>query len=117
MCNLNLTELSGFERTLRRVNVENGIKFLNSQNQMKRLTFFMANVAFWVPILKMKNLEYLELSPCFENSFEQLITITNNQKNTNVKSLKLDFSEFFSNLEFCQSILKNFTGLIYLDLR
>ena len=97
--------------------VENFVKFLNSQHQLQQLKIFMDNFALWDPIVKMTNLEILYLRIGYRNSNEQLLAIQYNRVNTSVKFLKLKFG--FSNLDFeiYQSVVNSLTGLVHLELR
>ena len=124
MCTLNLFEFyysQPFDRNdtnitnIERVN--NCVKFLSNQHQMKRLTFLMDNVVFWDPIMKMTNLEFLELEIDYEYSNEQVLTILKNHTNTSVKFLKISFEYENSSLRVCQAIADSFSGVVNLDLR
>ena len=84
---------------------------------MKRLTFYMDNVAFWDPIMKMTNLEFLDININYNISNEQLFTIPKNHTNTSVKFLKIRFGDNNPSLNLCQTIVNYFSGVVDLDLR
>ena len=83
---------------------------------MNRLECFTAEVYILDSIAMMPNLEYLTLYTYWDHSREQSLAVSNKQKNTSVKYLKLIFSTEDNDLEFCQGIVNHFSGLIHLDL-
>ena len=97
--------------------VNNFVKFLNNQHQMKRLTFFMDKVVFWDPIMKMTQLEFLELKISSKLSNKQILTILKNHTNTSVKFLKIIQKFNDSSFKLCQTIAEYFSGVVHLDLR
>ena len=97
--------------------VNNCVKFLSNQNQMKRLTFFLDNVAFWDPIMKMTQLEFLELKISSKLSNKQILTILKNHTNTSVKFLKIILKFNDSSFKLCQTIAEYFSGVVHLDMR
>ena len=121
LCNLNLFEFEysnqnrSNDTNIERVN--NWVKFLSNQHQMKRLTVFMDNSAFWDPIVKMTNLEFLDININYNLSNEQLLNIPKNHTNTSVKFLKITFGNNNSSFRVCQTIVNYFSGVVNLDLR
>ena len=118
---MNLFELeySGTQFDYEIINIErvnNCVKFLSNQHHMKRLRFFMDNVAFWDPIMKMTNLEFLDLEIDYEYSTEQEINILQNRTNNSVKFLKITQQYNDSDLKLCHAIVNYFSGVINLDL-
>ena len=92
--------------------------FLNSQHQMKRLTLLMVDADFWNPIMKMTNLEYLDLNIAYESSNELLIhNLDCHQKNKSLKFLRIQFELGDNDLKLCQSFVDFFPGLITFELR
>ena len=97
--------------------VNNLVKFFSNQNQMKRLTCSMDNIAFWDPIMKMTNLEFLDVDLIYNFSTEQVLTILKNHTNTSVKFLKITSRFNCLSLRVCQTIVDYFSGVVNLDLR
>ena len=77
----------------------------------------MDNAAFWNPIMKMTNLEFLDLEIDYEYSTEHVLTILQNHTNTSVKFLKISFECNNSSFKLCQTIAEYFSGVVHLDMR